>query len=485
MLSGGNVTRLPSAIITLMLLLSALALMAGSSAGQAVEIDFTSIRDHGVDTDGNDLYNGLVIEVFLNVTHTGQYTVYCRLLVEVSGNDVDISYVVEDPVDLIEDQSNMVDLVIPSEDIYAGEISGVYRADIEVQPHDDPGKWTITHYTKLYDYRQFESGQAPPVLPPDPPDIEQEEGYINITTSAFQVFVNRTSPQVVYRYLEERPGLPHFMVTYSRLVFFDDDGDRIFDGDTVVASVLLTNYPWVVSNILVSGPRVTFDLKTVVTVPVGERFVSAPLWLTFTVTNGSVIDPDESPWIRGDAAELKVDFRMDLEEAIPGADHVCLGSEVTDSLGNQDFMVQEPVGYRLYVRNVETDYLPVPRIPGSRETVVGQVSEHLVWLAYQGWMNSAEETNAGGESSVQVEVRGSFRIKGGQMELYMTYPYNEDLEMLYHDPSLGVISENLPQEEVPTFPDEGPEPNIYMFFFALIVGAVILILTVYARAQGY
>ncbi len=478
-------SRVTSAVVLLMLLLPAFALLAAPSEGQIVEVDFTKIWDYGLDTDDNGLFNELVIEVTMNVTHTGNYTIYCTLFVEVSGNDIRISYVVEDPVKMFEDRSNMVNMVIPSEDIYDTKISGVYRADIEVWPHDDPGNWPVTHYTKWYDYRQFESGQGPPVKPPEPPDIGDDEDYINITTSAFQVFVNRTSPKVVYRYLEERPDLPEFMVTYSWLIFFDDDGDRIYDGDTIVASVLLTNYPWVVGNIVVSGPKVTFDLKTVVTIPVGEIFVSAPLWLTFTVTNGTVLDPEDSPWIRGDAAELKVDFRMDLDEAIPGADHVCLGSEVTDSLGNQDFMVEEPVGYRLYPSNVETTYLPVPRMPGTKETVVGQVSENLVWLAYQGWMNSAEETMQGKEDIILVDVRGSFRIKGGQMELFMTYPYHEDLEMLYHDPSLGIIQENLPQAPPPVFPEEEPDPNIYVFLFALIAGAVILILTVYARAQGY
>jgi hypothetical protein len=124
-------------------------------------------------------------------------------------------------------------------------------------------------------------------------------------------------------------------------------------------------------------------------------------------------------------------------------------------------------------------------MPGTQSTVVGQVNDNLVWLAYQGWMNTADETLRDETTEFKVDVRGSFRIKGGQMELYIAYPYVEDLWILYHDPSMGVIRENLPQQPPPPGPGDEPEPNIYVFFLAFIVGAVILILTVYARAQGY
>jgi hypothetical protein len=100
-------------------------------------------------------------------------------------------------------------------------------------------------------------------------------------------------------------------------------------------------------------------------------------------------------------------------------------------------------------------------------------------------MNTADETLRDDPTGFKVDVRGSFRIMGGQMELYIAYPYVEDLWVLYHDPSMGLIQENLPQAPPPPSPGDEADPNIYVFFFALIVGAVILILTVYARAQGY
>jgi len=468
-----------------MLFLPATALLVTPVDADIVpEVYFTSIRDNAFDTDDNGRYNNLVVEVIMEVTLSGAYTVKCDLTVEVSGNMEHIDSVLEFPM-LEEDVSNTVNLVFPSEPIYDKGISGVYQADIEVQAYNYSGKWFVTHFTKRYDYHMFESPNNPPVKPPEGPGIEEGEDYIKITTTAFQVLVNYTSPQVIYGFLQSRPNMPDFMVTYERLIFFQDNGNLIYDGETPVASVLLLNYPWVFSNIQISGPKVTFDLKTVVSIPQGPELISATLWLTFTVTNGTVLDPGNSPWIRGDAAELKVDFRMDIEAPVEGADRMTLQSTVTDTLGNTDFMVEDPVGYHLYPRTEETGYLAVPRMPGTQSTVVGQVNDNLVWLAYQGWMNTADETLRDETSEGKVDVKGSFRIKGGQMELFMAYPYVEDLWILYHDPSMGLIQENLPQVAPPPGPGDESEPNIYVFLFALIVGAVILILTVYARAQGY
>ncbi len=472
-------------IAVLMLFLPAMALLVTPADGDIIpEVYFTSIRDEGVDTDDNNRYNALIIKVIMEVTLSGSYTVKCDLTVEVSGNTVHIDTVLETPM-LEEDVSNKVDLVFPSQPIYDTGVSGVYQADIEVQAYEYSGKWKVTHSTKFYDHHMFDSPNNPPVDPPEAPGVEEGENYIKITTTAFQVMVNRTSPVVIYGFLQPRPDMPDFMVTYDRLIFFHDDGNRIYEGETPVASVLLGNYPWVFGNIVVSGPKVTFDLKALVSIPQGPDLVPATLWLTFTVSNGTVLDPENSPWIRGDAAELKVDFRMEIEAPIEGANHVSLTSLVTDTLGNTDFMVEDPVGYHLYPRTEETTYLAVPRMPGTQSTVVGQVSGNLVWLAYQGWMNTADETLRNETTEFKVDVRGSFRIKGGQMELYIAYPYVEDLWVLYHDPSMGVIQENLPQQPPPPGPGDEEEPNIYVFFLALIVGAVILILTVYARAQGY
>jgi hypothetical protein len=71
------------------------------------------------------------------------------------------------------------------------------------------------------------------------------------------------------------------------------------------------------------------------------------------------------------------------------------------------------------------------------------------------------------------------------MELFTAYPFAEDLVSLDHDPSVGTVEENRPPEPPPPPEPEEATPNPYVFWFAIIAGAVIILLTVYARSLGY
>lgn len=476
--------RVLTAVIALLLLLPALALMLGPAGGQIPpEVTFTSIRDYPVDTDRNGLYNALLLEINLEVTREGGYTLACALYVEASGNDYLIGTEQDNP--WLDEGDNSVVLSFPSEAIFRTGRSGVFKADIEVQKFDHPDPWKITHLTRFYDHNNFWAPENPPPVPPDAPIVEAGPNSINISTDVFQVFVNRTSPVIVFRYRNADPSMPDFVLTYYRLILFNDDGDRIYNGEDPVASVLLTNYPWATGTIEVSGPVVSYDFMARVPVPVGAGFVSADITLTFTVTNGTLPDPSSSGFIRGDASELKVDILFEPEEGIPGADHMAFEFRVKDSKGSYDFLVEEPVGNQLYPRTEETDFLRVPQLPLSTYSSVGLVNDNMVMHAFVGWQNVAEEAWSDGGDPLMVDVGGSFRVRGGQMEVYNAYPFSEDLVSVDHDPSVGTVVENRPPGPPPTKPPEEVTPNPYVFWFAIIAGAVIILLTVYARAQGY
>ncbi len=471
-------------LIALLLLLPALALVIGPAGGQIPpDVQFTAIRDYPVDSDRTGLYNELIIEITMDVTQEGGYTVTCVLSVDASGN----TYVIDTYTDnhwLVEG-TNTVSVPFPSEAIYRRGHSGAFRADIEVQKTDFNDRWEITHLTRFYDHNLFQAPENPPPVPPDAPIVEAGPNSINITTDEFQAYVNRTSPVVVFRYRNVDPRTPDFVLTYYRLILFDDDGNRFYNGEDPSATVLLANYPWAPGNIEVKGPAVSFDLMARIPIPVGPGFVSADITLVFTITNGTVADPDSSGFVRGDASELKVDVLFEPEEAIPGADHLAFEFRVKDTLGTYDFLIEEAVGFQLYPRTEETGFLRVPILPLASHSVVGMVNDNMVMHAFVGWQNLAEEAWSDQQGPLLVDVGGSFRVRGGQLELYNAYPFSEDLVSLDHDPSVGTVSENRPPAPPPEKPPEEPTPNPYVFWFAMIAGAVIILLTVYARAQGY
>jgi hypothetical protein len=472
------------ALIALLLLLPALALVTGPAGSQIPpEVTFTSIRDNPVDTDKSGLFNELVIEVKLEVTQEGAYTILAVVSVDASGNTYNIDAPKVDPW-LVEGE-NVVELVVPSENIYRTGRSGPFKVDIEVQKWDYYRKWNIIHITGYYEHIRFQAPENPPPIPPDAPIVEAGPNSINISTDEFQVFVNRSSPVIVFRYRDTDPAIPDFVLTYYRLILFNDDGNHIFDGEDPVATVLLTNYPWASDNIEVSGPVVSFDLTARVPIPVGPGFVSADITLTFTVTNGTVTDPEGSGFIRGDASELKVDILFQPDGSITGADRLAFEFRVRDTLGTHGFIVEEPTGYKHYPRTEETGFLPVPQLPSTTHTQVGLVNDNLVWHAFVGWQDMAEETKVDGTGPFLVDVGGSFRVRSGQLELYNSYTFSDDLATLNHDPSVGTVVENRPPEPLPPLPPEEAIPNPYIFWFAIIAGAVIILLTLYARAQGY
>lgn len=478
-------SRAPAALVAILLLLPALALLVGPSGAQVSPgLTFKRVNSYGVDADGNLMFEELVIQVTVEVTQSGGYTFVLDLSVEVSGTPQLICATYKN--EFLNAGEGSVDLVVPSEYVFRKGISSSYKVQVEVLPFSGGERWNVEHVTQFFIHTNFEAPENPPPVPPDAPKVNLDlVNYVNVSTEVFQVFVNRTSPEVIFRYRESRPGLPDFIVTYTRLILFSDDGDHMYDGETHVASVMLTNYKWAFTTVEVNGPRVSFDIKTRVPVQVGSEFVGVDIIMTFTVTNGSLPTDVEAPYIRGDASEMKMDLRLDMEEGIPGANAIALEATVTDTMRNHDFLVEEPVGLREYPRSVETGYLPVPVLPWKAHTLVGLADTNLVWHAFVGWTDEARVRYGGEEAFVDADVRGSFRIKAGQMDLWMAYPYDDDVVSLHHDPSVGVVSENLPPEPPGPKPEEEPEPNIYLFLFAIIVGAVILIISVYARAQGY
>ncbi len=69
--------------------------------------------------------------------------------------------------------------------------------------------------------------------------------------------------------------------------------------------------------------------------------------------------------------------------------------------------------------------------------------------------------------------------------MLLSYPYAATVTTVSHDPSVGVLPANLPPPPPAAPPREEPAPNIYVWLFAILVGAAILVLSVYARAKGY
>jgi len=475
----------PGALLLALIVLAPALTALGPLANGAVTpvLSYRAVHDFAVDVDNDTLFEQLDVEVTVDVTVAGTYTVVCRLTYLSGGTTRTVATEYVDA--MLQQGNNTVELSFDSAPIFASTHSGSFQLALQTTKLDWVEQWSTATATKFYDYRDFEAPNNPPPVPPDAPRVELDLHYVNVTTTVFQVFVNRTSPEVVYRYREPRPALPDFIVRFSRIVLFADDGDGYYDGEDAVASADLASSPWALTNIKVSGPQVTFDLRATLPVQVGGAFHPVNVTFDFMVTNGSGMAPDGVGFIRGHAAELKVGVLMELPDAFPGATAIALEAKCQDTLRNHDFLVEGPTGFELYPAKNSTAYMQVPDIPGREASVVGMVDSNDVEHGFFGWLTSATETGAAAQDAATVPVVASMRVNQGRLEVLLSYPYGTDVVTVFHDPSVGVLPDNLPALPPVPPPEEEEQPNIYVWMFAVIVGAAILVLSVYARARGY
>ena len=470
-----------AAVLVAALLLPALAgLIAPAGGAITPELFFKSVHDYAVDSDNDTLYDSLVVELHIEVTVAGTYTIVCRLAYQDAGVTRTVGTVYKD-VQLVQG-NNTVDLSFGSEGVYDTAHTGPFELQLQAWKIDWDFPWNTVKSTGFYDYRDFEAPDNPPPVPPDAPKVELDIYYVNITTADFQVFVNRTSPEIVYRYRVLRVGMPDFIVRFTRIVFYKDDGDGSYSGEDAIGTADLSLNPWAFTNVKVSGAQVTFDLKARMPVRTATAFSPVNVTLRFLITNGT---SPGSEFIRGEGAELKISLGLEVDDPIDGADSVAFEAFASDTLHNHDFLVEEPTGFRLLPARNSTAYLPVPSIPGARSTVIGMVDGNLVEHAFFGWLVHATENDSRATEGAEVDVGASLRVNQQRLEVLLSYPYVATVTALDHDPSVGVLPANLPPPPPVTPPGEEATPNIYVWLFAILVGAAILVLSVYARAKGY
>ena len=163
-------TRALSAFIALLLLLPALAVLTAPAGGQITpELRFGFSRDFALDENNNTLFDQLVIELVLDVTQAGTYTVVCDLYVVASGNLLHINSLFQD--EALEEGNNTVSIVFDSEAIYERDHSGTFQAKVQVHSTTSEHSWRFTHLTGFYDHRAFEAEENPPRRRPTRPAL--------------------------------------------------------------------------------------------------------------------------------------------------------------------------------------------------------------------------------------------------------------------------------------------------------------------------
>ena len=114
-----------------------------------------TFRDYGLDTDGDSKYNFLVIEVDVNITDTGNYTITGWLT---DKNDQDICYT--EVKDNLNEGHHNLSLRMKGEFIYQHGIDGPYKlgyVTLRNDDHDLLDNYRNAFSTKNYTYADFQT----------------------------------------------------------------------------------------------------------------------------------------------------------------------------------------------------------------------------------------------------------------------------------------------------------------------------------------
>jgi len=140
-------------------------------------IELFGIRDYGIDTDNNGLFDYLRAELILNVLADGIYNIQGTLS---SGNNP-LGYVEINPE--LNSGFQSVFLDFNGADINSSQANGPYMLYVAV--YDGIYTENILCRTNAYNYTDFETSQVPPVLEPIGNKTVNENETLQFTVSAY------------------------------------------------------------------------------------------------------------------------------------------------------------------------------------------------------------------------------------------------------------------------------------------------------------
>jgi hypothetical protein len=346
---------------------------------------------------------------------------------------------------------------------------------------------TVKHQTARYSWRDF----APPELqvgPKDPQPVEDLD-FMLLRTGILAVRIDRSKPDLTF-YMTEDAGISAlFRVVYTRLLAFaDGSGDGAPQAEEIVYTSALWSYDWTMSQVTLSedpesGRVATFTLTSTVDLveqnatatelarPLSTVKDFAQVTLTFTLASRDMNRTDEvgTYQILG-GMELKVDISIEVLTPVDGIDFLTIEQILRDDRGT----------YRPHP-DEDDDNTPIDVL---RRYTDRAGLKQLIEFRQQGdspgfysWVRRAEVTQMDGATEV-VDVLAAFMVTDGSMLLYLSYPYDVNTTVIFHDPSLGVY-----EGDIPFIPDEWEAVFDPLLFGVAVVAAVAVVYGLRARPR--
>jgi hypothetical protein len=400
--------------------------------------------DYGTDSDADGNFDLLTVELKLNVTSAGKYTVY--------GTMIESGLLLNSKSeDYFERGVHTIYLDFDGNEIYKSGVNGPYK--ILISLYNKNLIEDLSYETDMYSFEEFNPN--PPVEPESGTSLVVHNNTVILRTSIFVAVIYEQKPEITFYYSIDEGESAKFTVAYPKVVGFNDENDNgKYDApDEFVCQADFYKVAWTSTKTLMESFE-SFDFEVTATMDlldVNNRLVS-PITVSFHYSSLTTLP-------QGIDAARKFDIKLQLYEPVESVTNFAIDHELYDETGNHNFkLVQTSFG---------------PKI--SFEDPDGKEHGYYLWKSTVG-------VGSNGDLQDQPVEYTYNEVSEGQIELYLIYPYDPDYRTILHDPIVGVNPDNQPELPGPS-EEVVIQHQILLYILAFCIGGAVIIGSIYMQRK--
>jgi hypothetical protein len=406
-----------------------------------------TMDDFGVDENNDTSYDKLVLELKINITISGHYSIFADMLSSgIKESDQIIDPFLPGVYDL--------ELSFSGSKIYESGHDGPYIINVIIYK-DGVNITDFKYETSNYKYESF--NPTPKKEDTEIASIKVVNNSVELETEVFTAIIYELSPMIEFYYSTDEGQTTRFKISYNRIIAFNDKNqDEKFQGSELRYYGDLVASNWNSKKILMENFN-SFDFRVqsiVNLLDVTQTKIDATkLELSFHYASPKKYDELKA------AQKFDVSIKI-LGDPLPGVTHFSLEHSLEDTMANHEFMEQTAENKISFF------------------TFDGK--EH----GYYSWKDFVTiKTMPNGNSNKTVTYNMERTEEAALRNLYLNYPYSMDTTELFHDPVVGVNPENSPKKPGPK-PVEIIGHELLIYIMVAIVAGVIMLGSIYRQRKG-
>ncbi|MGA1866320.1 MAG: hypothetical protein ACMUFK_02500 [Thermoplasmatota archaeon] len=428
-------------IIVLMCVLMLTTLLPDNSFSQgATVIDFADeVTESVEDLDQDGLAEYLVLKVPVNVYEPGNYILHGTM----SGDRIAADFGPQ----ALDIGAHEPELRFSGGDISLFGVTGHYPVRLELYSTDsslDPVVKDIVT-SDIYSPDMFEPPEGTGRV-----SVRTERDKVYVIGDPLTISVNQTYPRLTFFYTVDEGKVSSSSLTYTTIIAFDDsNGDGVWDPELEAKKYEgdLTMVDWELDLDVKNG--VVISLYGVVQLRlVGTTTFVAWAKVTFRLSSTLLLDTYESQ---------KFDIDIDLWQPLD-ATHLAVLHTLKDDTGERSIEEGPDDGTESGVHQIR-----VVNEKGKTQNTYSWTDE--ITVGYSSLSTGSEATTW-------------YDLGDGEADIWFSYPLEGDVQVIHHDPTVGMDPANIPKLE----PDEDFIRNsVLIMLCGLALGILVIGATLYSR----